>query len=213
MAALTTIELDTELSAVNQILGSIGQAPVNNIGDLDDPNSVYKQSPEIDFIYNLLTSSNIEVQSEGWSFNREEHYTFTPDTSKHITIPKNVLQLDVCEEEVYRTTDVVQRDGKLYNKVKHSFEFDNPLDMNVVWLFPFEDIPQPYRRLITIKASVRAATQLVSNPTLVQLLQQQEAYARSICVEYECNQGDHNFLGMGQEQGYRSYEPFRGLRR
>ena len=204
MATPTTIDLDTELSAVNSILGSIGQSPVT---DLNFTN------PEIEFIYNLLKESNVEVQSEGWVYNREDHYPFTPDANKHISVPSNVLRMDVCEEEVYRTTDVVKRDGKLYNKVKHTYEFDEPLDMNVVWLFPFEDLPQPFKRLIVAKASTRAAVQLVSNPTLVQLLGQQEAYTRAIVLEYECNQGDHNFLGMGHDQGYQAYEPFRGLRR
>ena len=170
-------------------------------------------NPEIEFIYNLLKESNVEVQSEGWVYNREDHYPFTPDNNKHIKIPSNVLRMDVCEEEVYRNTDVVKRDGKLYNKVEHTFEFEDKLDMNVVWLFPFEDLPQPFKRLIVAKASTRAAVQLVSNPTLVQLLGQQEAYTRAIALEYECNQGDHNFLGMGHDQGYQAYEPFRGLRR
>ena len=204
MATPTTIDLDTELSAVNSILGSIGQSPVTNLNFTN---------PEIEFIYNLLKESNVEVQSEGWVYNREDHYPFTPDANGHIAIPANILSMDVCEEEVYRTTDVVKRDGKLYNKVEHTFVFDKPLEMNVVWLFPFEDLPQPFKRLIVAKASTRAAVQLVSNPTLVQLLGQQEAYTRAIVLEYECNQGDHNFLGMGHDQGYQAYEPFRGLRR
>jgi|TARA_Y100000289_G_scaffold26365_1_gene25829 hypothetical protein len=204
MATPTTIDLDTELSAVNSILGSIGQSPVTNLNFTN---------PEIEFIYNLLKESNVEVQSEGWVYNREDHYPFTPDSNGHIAIPANILRMDVCEEEVYRTSDVVKRDGKLYNKVEHTFEFKEPIDMNVVWLFPFEDLPQPFKRLIVAKASTRAAVQLVSNPTLVQLLGQQEAYTRAIVLEYECNQGDHNFLGMGHDQGYRAYEPFRGLRR
>ena len=204
MTTPTTIDLDTELSAVNSILGSIGQSPVTS---LDFAN------PEVEFIYNLFKQANVEVQSEGWSYNREDHYEFVPEVDKTISVPGNVLQMDVCEEEVYRTTDVVKRQGKLYNKVDHTYEFDSPIDCNVVWLFPFDDLPQPFKRLITSKASGRAATQLVANPSLVQLLAEQEAYARAICLEYECNQGDHNFLGMGHDQGYRSYEPFRGLRR
>ena len=204
MATPTTIDLDTELSAVNSILGSIGQSPVTNLNFTN---------PEIEFIYNLLKESNVEVQSEGWVYNREDHYPFTPDANGNISIPSNILRMDVCEEEVYRTSDVVKRDGKLYNKVEHTFVFKEPIDMNVVWLFPFEDLPQPFKRLIVAKASTRAAVQLVSNPTLVQLLGQQEAYTRAIVLEYECNQGDHNFLGMGHDQGYRAYEPFRGLRR
>jgi len=204
MATPTTIDLDTELSAVNSILGSIGQSPVTNLNFTN---------PEIEFIYNLLKESNVEVQSEGWVYNREDHYPFTPDANGNISIPANILRMDVCEEEVYRTSDVVKRDGKLYNKVEHTYEFKEPIDMNVVWLFPFEDLPQPFKRLIVAKASTRAAVQLVSNPTLVQLLGQQEAYTRAIVLEYECNQGDHNFLGMGHDQGYQAYEPFRGLRR
>jgi len=204
MATPTTIDLDTELSAVNSILGSIGQSPVTNLNFTN---------PEIEFIYNLLKESNVEVQSEGWVYNREDHYPFTPDANGNISIPANILRMDVCEEEVYRTSDVVKRDGKLYNKLEHTYEFKEPIDMNVVWLFPFEDLPQPFKRLIVAKASTRAAVQLVSNPTLVQLLGQQEAYTRAIVLEYECNQGDHNFLGMGHDQGYRAYEPFRGLRR
>ena len=60
MTTPTTIDLDTELSAVNSILGSIGQSPVTNLNFTN---------PEIEFIYNLLKESNVEVQSEGWVYN------------------------------------------------------------------------------------------------------------------------------------------------
>ena len=142
MTTPTTIDLDTELSAVNSILGSIGQAPVTS---LDFTN------PEIEFIYNLLKESNVEVQSEGWVYNREEHYEFTPDNNKEISIPANILRMDVHEEEFVRTSDVVKRDGKLYNKLEHTYEFENKIAMNVVWLFPFEDLPQVFKRYIVQK--------------------------------------------------------------
>ena len=48
---------------------------------------------------------------------------------------------------------------------------------------------------IVHRAAGRAATQLVANPQLVQLLGTQEAQARAACLEYECEQGDHNFMG------------------
>ena len=59
----TTIDNDTELSAVNSILGSIGQSPVNSLN---------LQNPEIEFVYNVLTEVNKDVQNEGWLFNTEE---------------------------------------------------------------------------------------------------------------------------------------------
>ena len=68
--ASTTIDLDTELSAVNSILGAIGQAPITQ---LKDPvtGAITNANPEIQFIYNLLKDASIDVQSEGWHFNKE----------------------------------------------------------------------------------------------------------------------------------------------
>ena len=66
----TTIDNDTELSAVNSILGSIGQSPVNSLN---------LQNPEIEFVYNVLTEVNKDVQNEGWLFNTEEDQEMTMD--------------------------------------------------------------------------------------------------------------------------------------
>ena len=62
-------------------------------------------------------------------------------------------------------------------------------------------------------ASGRAATQLVGNPQLVQLLAQRESYARAACLEYECNQGNHSIFGFPEDSIYRTYQPYKALRR
>ncbi len=276
MTAPTTIDLDTELSAVNSILGSIGQSPVTTLGvnteiqaqteytangvlttfaigftfestsqiavtvagasasyTISGSNIVFDSAPannaavlitknvetyntlanpEVSFIYQLLRETNLEVQSEGWVFNTEHHVEFTPANNK-IAIPSNVLQLDVHDDFHVRTTNVVNRGGFLYDRIRHSDEFTDKVCCDVVYLWVFGDLPQPFKRYIIQKAAVRAATQLVSNPTLVQLLQQQEAYTRAICMEYECNQGDHSYLGIGDDMSYQTYLPYLGLRR
>ena len=73
----TTVDIDTELSAVNAILGSIGQAPVSSL----DYNN-----PEIAFIFNLLKESNQDIQAEGWTFNLEYHLKYFTGTDNKITI-------------------------------------------------------------------------------------------------------------------------------
>ncbi len=194
----TTTDTDTELSAVNSILGAIGQSPVTTIN---------YQNPEISFIYNILTEVNKDVQNEGWHFNTEYHVKMSPDASKNITLPVKTLRYDVHDESTDRYTDVVIRDGKLYDLVDHTDEFDTDLYLDVVTLYKFEDLPNPFQRYITYRAASRAATQLVSNAQLVQLLQQQEALSRATCMEYECNQGDHNYFGFEHQTNYRSYKP------
>ena len=58
-----------------------------------------------------------------------------------------------------------------------------------------------------------AATQLVTNPQLVQLLGQQEALARASCMEYECNQGNHSMMGFPEDSVFTTYQPWRALSR
>ena len=210
-ATPTTVDLDTELSAVNAILGSIGQSPVSL---LDYAN------PEISFIYNILKESNIDVQTEGWTFNIEYHIKENVNASDNkIIIESDVIRIDNTDEWD-RTRDFVRRkdtDGiwKLYDRVNHTFEYpdDAYFYVNKVRLLKFEDIPAPFQRYIVYKACGRAAVQLVSNANLQKMLSTFETQARAAALEYECNQGDHNFMGWPDESAYQSYKPYRALRR
>ena len=208
----TTVDIDTELSAVNAILGSIGQSPING---LDFAN------PEISFIYNLLKESNQDVENEGWTFNIEYHIKENVSTvDNKIIIESDVIRID-NEDAWDKTRDFVRRkdsaDGiwKLYDRVNHTFEFpdDEYFYVKKVRLLPFEDIPTVFQRYIIYKASGRAAVQLVSNAQLQGSLSTFEGQARAACMEYECNQGDHNFMGWPDESAYQSYKPYTALRR
>ena len=207
----TTVDIDTELSAVNAILGSIGQSPING---LDFAN------PEISYIYNQLKESNQDVQNEGWTFNLEYHIKENVATSDNkIIIGSDVIRIDNTDAWD-RTRDFVRKkdsDGiwKLYDRVNHTFTFpdDEYFYCNVVRLLQFEDIPTCFQRYITYKAAGRAAVQLVANSELQQMLSTFEIQARAACIEYECNQGDHSFFGWPDDSAYQSYKPYRALRR
>jgi len=198
----TQIATDTELSAVNSILGSIGQSPITTLNF---------ENPEISFIYNLLSEVTQDVLNEGWHFNTEEHYPVKPDSSGHITIPNNYLRYDLNDGQADRHMDLVKRNGRLYDLVNHTDVFDHDMELDIVYLYSFTDIPSVFQRYIIARASTRAATQLVSNSELVKLLQGQEGLARASLMEYECNQGDHSFMGWPKNSSYRAYQPYRSL--
>ena len=209
----STFKTDTELSAVNQVLGAIGQAPITA---LDFAN------PEISYIYQLLQECNRDVQSEGWSFNTETHVTKTPDANNQILVTSDVLQVDMSGDFANRNVNVIIKDGKLYDKVQHTNEFtkakgllnnDGTIDLDYVYLLEFTDLPQPFKRLVIYRAATRAAAQLVSNPQLVQMLQQNEVRAQSYCMEYECNQGDYTMMGWRDGTVWHSFNPSDALRR
>lgn len=213
--ATTTIETDTELSAVNSILGAIGQAPITQ---LKDPSTgvITNANPEIQFIYNLLRDSNVDVQSEGWHFNRERHVKFSKDVNNKIAISDDIVRIDLPDNWTRKTRNFVRRGGFLYDKIKHTDVFTDmgsTIELDVIRLYNFEDLPTVFKRHITYRASRMAATQLVANPQLVRLLGSQEALSRASLLEYECNQGNHSMFGLEDETSYQSYQPWRNLRR
>ena len=210
--ASTTIDNETELSAVNAILGAIGQSPITSIANSQD-------NPEIAFIYNLLRDSNVDVQNEGWHFNTERHVKYTPQDVggiQKIAIGSDILKMDVTDGWSKRHYDVVKRNGYLYDKYDHTDDWDeltDGIDLDIVKLVSFEDLPEVFKRYIVYKASTRAATQLVGNPQLARLLAQQEALARATVMEYECNQGNHSMFGLPEDSTYNAYQPWRSLGR
>ena len=202
--ATTTIDLDTELSAVNNILGAIGQSPLTTLNF---------DNPEVSFIYNLLRDANVDTQAEGWHFNTEKHIKFSPDINGKIAIGDDILSMDLNDNEARRTYNLVRRNGFLYDKQDHTDVFTSDIDLDVVRLYLFEDLPIVFRRFITYRASAAAATQLVANPNLVRLLTNQAGLARAALQEYECNQGDHSMFGFPDDTAYQTYQPWRNLRR
>ena len=206
--ATTTTDTETELSAVNAILGAIGQSPIT---------SIVFTNPEVSFIYNLLRDANVDIQNEGWHFNTERHVKYTPDaTTNKITVGNDVLKMDVSDGWTKRNYDVVKRNGYLYDKYDHTddwSELSDGIDLDIIRLFTFTDLPPVFQRHVIHRAARQAATQLVANPQLVQLLAQQEALSRASCVEYECNQGNHTMFGLPEDSTYNSYQPWRALGR
>ena len=211
--ASTTIDTDTELSAVNSILGAIGQSPLTTL-TLND-NGAF-DNPEVALIYNLLRDANVDVQSEGWHFNTEKHVPYQPDSiTGKIAISNDILKMDVSEGWEKRQYDVVKKDGNLYDKFDHTDNWSDhtSIDLDITKLIPFEDIPTPFQRYITYRASRVAATQLVANPQLVQLLAQQEALSRAAIMEYETTQANYTMFGFPEDSSYTTYQPWRNLRR
>ena len=201
-------DTQTELQAVNQILASVGQAPVTTLE---------QTNPDVALAYNTLKQVSREVQSEGWTFNKEYNYPFMADANGEIIIPNNILQMDLSIDDVYnRNKDPIRREGKLYDRIAHSFiwEVGKTMYFDIMWLFDWDDLPPPIKDYITSRASVIASQRLVADPAQYQSLQQQEAYTRAMALQYETEQGDYTFFGHPRGGNYYvSYKPYHALYR
>ena len=199
--------MTTKLEAINQMLAGIGQAPVVS---LDTTN------PEISLAQSILDSVNREVQGEGWHFNTEINYPFTPNASGYIVVPPNVLQLSdnkISNKQKYQT---VLRDGKLYDKVNHTYVFPqgNPIPCDVVWLFDYEDLAQVFQDYITQRATRMFAGSVVGSETMFKFNAQDETILRANCLAYDTSTSDVNVFGIETGQNfYISYTPFQTIAR
>jgi hypothetical protein len=189
------------------MLTGIGQAPVVS---LDIAN------PEIATALSILDNVNREVQGEGWHFNTEVNYPFTPDSNGEITVPTNVLQLSDNKTSNSQQYQTVLRNGKLYDKVFHTFIFpgNDPVLCDVVWLVDFEDLPQVFQDYITQRAARVFAGSVVGSKDMFQFNQQDEGILRANCIAYDTGTSEVNIFGVETGQNfYISYTPFRTIAR
>ncbi len=199
--------MTTKLQAINKMLAGIGQAPVVS---LDSTN------PEISLAESILDSVSREVQGEGWHFNTEINYPFTPDVNGHIAVPSNVLQLSDNKTSNLQKYQTVLRDGKLYDKVYHTFVFDNsePVLCDVVWFIDFDDLPQVFKDYIAQRAARVFAGSVVGSETMFKFNAQDESILRANCLAYDTSTSEVNVFGLETGQNfYVSYTPFRTIAR
>jgi hypothetical protein len=204
--------VSTELDAVNSILMSVGETPVNTLT---------VQSPEVAIAQKTLRQVCREIQAEGWSYNTENQYPIDLDTNNQCIIPNNVLQLDLNIFEHGKDYDIVRRSDngvmKVYDKKNHTFTFENcsKLYFDIIWMLDFEDLPQAFKDYITTRASRIASNRMVNSQPSAKLLEADEAAARALAVEYEMKQADHNIFSdfQYQQDANTVYRPFKVLRR
>ena len=204
--AIPTTNSASELPAVNQILQTVGQAPVTT---LDQTN------PDVAIAYDTLQQVSREVQSEGWTFNKEFNYPFLPNSDKEIPIPTNILQIDLARDESSSADyDVIRRNGNVYDRRKHKSTWDQEMKCDVVWYFDWVDLPRPIQDYIVARAATFTVSRIVGDAGLYRMCQEKEAYMRALAMEYECNQGEFTFFGHGKDGNrYTSYKPFHALQR
>ena len=203
---IPTTNATQELPAVNEILASVGQAPVST---LDHTN------PDVAIAYDTLLQVSREVQAEGWTFNTEYKVKLTPDNNDEIVCPGNILQINLSDGEGYGSKAAIRKNGKLYDRVNHTDKWtDETVTVDIVYKYDWIDLPVPIQDFITARAATIVSTKIVGDPEQHKYLSTREMLARANAMEYECNQGDYSFFGHTRGQNtYNSYQPYQALYR
>ena len=177
----------TELEAVNSMLATIGEAPVNSItGTLPLDASLAK---------NTLNEINREVQSAGWHFNMRYDYTLSLDTDNKIPLADNIMRVDLNPNKYSVTEfDIIKQGSFLFNKKGNTFTFDQALDAVVTLYLDFTDLPENARRYITLRASRIFQDRTIGGNTLHRYASVDEANALALLKQEETQTGNHSIF-------------------
>ena len=177
----------TELEAVNTMLTSIGEQPIQNLNDLAGLSdaSIAKQ---------ILDNVSRAIQSRGWIFNTDLDVNMPVDQYGEIKLSPDILRVDTTSRVRSGDSDIVERGRKLYDRQKQTFTFTEKVKVNQIKLLIFEDLPEPARRYISIRAARIFHDRVVGSGELHRFYQEDEMNAWQALLEYEGDVADYNIF-------------------
>lgn len=177
---MTAVIPSTELDAVNVLLESIGEAPVNSlIGEVIDDVAIAR---------NKISQVSRSLQSTGWGFNTEVNYPLLrstdTDTLNQILLPANAIRLKIVDV----SSNPTQRGARLYNRVLFGYTFTSDLTATeMVIMLPFDELPEQARQYITLTAARLFSDGSTQDGTIGGLMARDEVIALSALMDYEAD--------------------------
>ena len=179
----------TELEAVNTMLTSIGEQPIQNLDDLAGLTdaSIARQ---------ILSNVSRAVQSRGWVFNTDLDKEMVPNLEGEIVLNDTILRIDTTTRLRDPDNDSVERGRKLYDRQTNSPKFDanTKVKVNLIIHLNFIDLPEPARRYISIRSARIFHDRVVGSGELHRFYQEDELQAWSTLIEYEGDTADYNIF-------------------
>jgi hypothetical protein len=173
----------TELEAINDMLSLISESPV---ASLDEANEV----ADAQIAMQILARESRTTQAKGWDWNTDENFRISPTLSGEVILPTNVVRCDPTDSNI----DYVMRQGKLYDRANKTFVIGQAVVVDMVSILPFEDLPEPARRYISMAAGRKFENRINGADQLHQINENDVMLAWSDLVNDECESADYNVI-------------------
>lgn len=181
----------TELDVVNDCLGTMGETPIN---------SIQVDHPLVSSALKLLRGANSRIQSPGWWFNREVVTLYPDTTTGHIALPADFLTVDPQD----RQKRYVQRGRRLYDIKTQSVFFEDKVDVSIIRLIPFKDLPWVAQDLVRSACLIRFLETYDADEMRIQQVTMDYRQAFQECQNEHTRFNKPNILndgGVGRRRG------------
>lgn len=172
----------TELDAVNSMLLSIGQAPVNTLE--------VAGIKDVSFARLTLHDVSRSVQTRGWFFNRDIRLPLPPAVDGVIALPANTLQVAGSDPD----SGIVERGGRLYDTRYHTDVFEKPVEVDLVRFLAFTDLPQAARNYIAARAGRVFQANIIGSQVIYAFTKEMELEALALLQQAETRSRRVNML-------------------
>ena len=177
-----TISAMTKLDAVNICLSAMGEPKISSL----DGSAIDAQIAS-----DLIDETSRSVQSRGWHWNRDR-YNLSPNVAGEIAVPSNTARIDTIEGD--KSTDIVVRAGKLFNKANNSNVFEKSLTLEIYVFLEFDDLPYAAKQYITMRSARLFQQRVLGSPVLSEYSQEEERQAFLTLLQDDLEVGDYNML-------------------
>jgi hypothetical protein len=180
----TLLTPTTELEAVNVCLANIGESPVSAItGDITVDAALARD---------LVRQVTREVQAHGFYWNTEIGYQLIPNTNGNLVLPANILSIDSVGDD--KDKDLVARGRLLYDRVKHTYSFEDKVRVDMVVALGFEELPEICRRYIAIRSARIYQERVMGSGAVSSFNVADEDMARAALLAENMEVEDNNML-------------------
>jgi hypothetical protein len=178
----------TELDAINMMLMSIGQSPVNTVTSTGIKDVAVAQL--------ILHNTSRSIQSEGWAFNTDYALDITPDGNDRILVPSNALHIDPVNpgEDFVQRYDLANTAMSMYDLIDQTFDRTTDLSVDIIYFYEFEQIPQTARDYIALSAGQIFQAQAVSSELLFRFEEKDINKAQVRLMRSQSRVKDRNIL-------------------
>ena len=177
----------TELDAINTMLTTIGESPVNSIS---------ASTADTRIAQLILHEVDRATQIKGWNWNTEIDVVLTPNVNTtHINLASNVVRVSI-DKRNYTSIDVVQRGTRLYDKKNKTFDFKSAIKAEIVYLLPFTDLPEQARYYIVVRSARLFQQRMIGDSTGSAFSAEEETTALMALQDSEDETANHNIFNQ-----------------
>ena len=182
------LKQQTKVQAVNQMLAAVGEIPINNLeADLAEAQTAI----------DVLDDVSRELQTRGWCWHRQVNRKIKRSATNEVYLPGNTLSVDIKDDYTKRPAKgsrVAFRNGKLYDLVNFTYEFENDPCLDIVLGLDFDELPENARRAIVLDATARYTQIVIGVDSDTQFLTQQAIKAFIQLEQEEDLRSDYNIV-------------------